>query len=1051
HSMGCLACGETTPAGARFCPQCGVPISTATSPAIEPALREQVLTNLRAEHRLVTVVFADMTSSVSRTVGLSAEEATDLVNPLLEAMVELMVRYGGRIDRFLGDGVLAVFGVPTAHEDDPIRAVRAALDLRDRAEELGLATTAGINTGRVYFGPVGSSLHEELTVMGPTVSLAARLQGAAGSGEVYLGESTREHVHRAFDLSSRTLTIKGIDEPVAAYRAERLLDEPDKVRGIEGLRAEMVGRRRELDTLMTRLGGGETVALVGPAGLGKSRLAAEFHVRATAEGYAWMEGRCLEHTTYTPYAPFADMLGRHLGFPRDPAPLLDDLAALVSSGALTAEKATEIAPFIVRMMGWSLGGDRDLPVTEATSDLRKRLTIDSLTTYLTARSVLAPVVVFVDDLHWADELSVDALISLHRASAGRQLILTAYRPESDTAATRLAADLASGLLSLALMELTEEQSREMIRDLLTVSGLPAELESRIVDQARGNPFYVEELIRSLIQRAVLVLGSHGWEATGPVDEMVLPESVEALVISRFDRLPIEARRAGQVASVIDQAFTEDVFTNMAGPELASRLAMLVSAGFLAPERLEPVTEYSFTHALTRQAIYSSLLPSQQSDLHERAGNAIAQLDPSDCEALAYHYERSDNHAQAVRHLFEAGRRAVDGFLTEAAHGYLERGLARVQLLPAADQPPWAARLRAHKGELLERMARHGEARSELGSALEFLADDPHQEAKICWLVGRTHRLEGEFDEAHLWYDRAERALDDLADRNSAEAHRGWLDIQVERAFALYFGGRGRELPQLNERVEPVAVAHGTPAQRSDYLRSRVLYGYIETRFVVSPTTVDLAKEGLALAVEGADPGRIANMRFVFGFALLWADRLEEALPVLEQAVTEAGRVGDLVLENRALVYRAVARRRAGLTDSAEEAAHQALECSSRLGNDEYAGHARGVLAWVHWRRGEVLAGREEGEAALGAWGSLEHDGMSGLETEFGWLAVWPLVAIAAEEDDWDTAAERLRLTRVPWERPTPPDLDTAIEQAIETPTAETITEAIALAATHRLL
>ncbi|MDX1448632.1 MAG: adenylate/guanylate cyclase domain-containing protein, partial [Acidimicrobiia bacterium] len=169
----CQACGQESPADARFCSQCGARLA-APDLSVPSELRSQVMSDLRGEERLVTVVFADMTESVRRTSGLDAEQATRLVNPLLETMVELMVRYGGRIDRFLGDGVLAVFGVPAAHEDDPIRAVRAAMELKERAAELGLAVTAGVNTGRVYFGPVGSDLHEELTVMGPTVNLAAR-------------------------------------------------------------------------------------------------------------------------------------------------------------------------------------------------------------------------------------------------------------------------------------------------------------------------------------------------------------------------------------------------------------------------------------------------------------------------------------------------------------------------------------------------------------------------------------------------------------------------------------------------------------------------------------------------------------------------------------------------------------------------------------------------------------------------------------------------------------------------------------------------------------
>lgn len=1047
--MECKACGETPPAGARFCPQCGGPLDTATAPAIEPALRDQVLTSLRAEHRLVTVVFADMTGSVSRTVGLGAEEATQLVNPLLEAMVELMVRYGGRIDRFLGDGVLAVFGVPTAHEDDPIRAVRAALDLRDRAEELGLAVTAGINTGRVYFGPVGSSIHEELTVMGPTVNLAARLQGAAGSGVVLLAESTREHVHRSFELSPRSLTIKGIDEPVAVFTAERLLDEPEKVRGIEGLRADLVGRDRELSALESALEGTHNpVAVVGPAGLGKSRLAAEFHATATGRGYTWLEGRSLEQTEDVPYAPLADLLARRLGSSGQAAALLSDLDELVSSGDLGSEDAHSIAPFLAQVMGVTLGEERDRPVTESSSELRKRLTIDALVTYLGARAAASPTVMFIDDLHWADELTVEVLIGLHRTTPSLVMV-TAFRPEPDTAAERLTAVLGDDLTSLKLTELSPEQSRDLIRHLLTISGLPEAVEDKIVEQAQGNPFYVEELIRSLIQQGVVTRVADQWTMVGAGDEIALPESVEALVMSRFDRLPIETRRAGQVASVLDKVFTESVFTALVGPDLTANLAMLVSGGFLRIERDEPVPEYSFIHDLTRQAIYASLLPSQQAEFHERAGDAIVLIDPDDSDALAYHYERSTNDAKAVRYLFEAGRRAVDSFSTDAALGYLERGLDRAQSLPDADD--WTARYRSRKGELLERMARHSEARHELEAALEHLRGDPEEETRLWRLIGQTHRLDNDYDQAHVCYDKAEEALDRVPDRDTAHAHGAWLDCQIERAFALYFGGRGRDLPQLADTVEPIAKAHGTPGQRSDLLQIRILYGFAAERFRLSPATVAMAEEALSLAREGGDPGRIANVEFMYGFALLWADRSKEAVPILERALVDARKVGDVMLENRAVSYVAIALRRVGLSKRAKEVAPDALSLADSLDDGYYRGHARGVLAWVHWNHGDVERTLEEGKAALTAWGTVTEDEHHGYGTEFAWLALWPLAAAAAERQEWTEAAERLRELLVPWERHRPPDLDEAIRAAINSPNASTLVPALDLARVHGFL
>jgi class 3 adenylate cyclase len=337
------------------------------------------MSNLRGEERLVTVVFADLTESVRRTSELSPEEATELVNPLLEAMVELMVRHGGRIDRFLGDGVLAVFGVPATHEDDPIRAVRAAIALRERAHSLDLSVSAGINTGRVYFGPVGSSLHEELTVMGPTVNLAARLQSAAGGDVVLVGEATEAHVRNAFHLARVTLMVKGLDEPVTGYRAESVVDHPDKVRGIEGLRAGLVGRDTELGILHRSLdGGGQTIFVVGEAGLGKTRLVSELNTLVAARGGNWLEGRCLELTSHVPYAPFIDLLHRHLRTSGSDT-LEGALTQSVRAGSLDEERVTQISPYLRELLGHR-NGENLADMDPATAEQQKMRIIDAIVT-----------------------------------------------------------------------------------------------------------------------------------------------------------------------------------------------------------------------------------------------------------------------------------------------------------------------------------------------------------------------------------------------------------------------------------------------------------------------------------------------------------------------------------------------------------------------------------------------------------------------------------------------------------------------------------------------
>jgi class 3 adenylate cyclase/tetratricopeptide (TPR) repeat protein len=1000
------------------------------------------MSDLRGEERLVTVVFSDMTESVRRTSGLTAEEATVLVNPLLETMVELMVRFGGRIDRFLGDGVLAVFGVPASHEDDPFRAVRAALELRERAADLGLAVTSGVNTGRVYFGPVGSELHEELTVMGPTVNLAARFQSSASAGEIVVGQSTAAHLRAAFELTPVTLTIKGIGEPVGAFKAERLLDHPDKVRGVEGLRAEMIGRDDELEDLVSVLGAGAAAAVIGPAGVGKSRLASEFRTQVVAAGGRWLEGRCLELTQTTSYAPFVDLFARHLPQGDRRTGLVAVLESMTADGVLSPERVDAIAPFLAHLLGTSLGDDRDLRVRESSAELRRTLAIGAVVEYLTAWSRSGPAVVFLDDVHWADSLSRDVIRALARSESDL-LLLLAYRPD-DAAPGYFDDDVP--LLELRLEALSRGECQRLISRLLTTSGLPGWLETQILEHAQGNPFYVEELIRSLIQKGAIARTGTGWTTAGDGIELELPESVEGVLMSRFDRLASSTRRAAKAASVLDRSFDEATLAAIAGHGLVGELETLTGAGILVAEPFPP-TRYSFVHALTRQAIYLNLLPSQRAELHEQAARALENAPDQDVEQIATHYAASRNHSKAVEYQLRAGERSLAAFTNDTARAFLESGMRRIEELEEDMRAPWRGRYLARLGELFERMALHTEARAALTSALSEGGHDPISAAGIARLIGQTHRLEGDFDAAHEAYDQAERLLGDADDEQSAA--REWIRVQKERGMALYFGGRGRELPDHNARVEPVVALHGTAAQQADHLYGQVLSSFVDDRFVVPAATVMKARQALDLAERGADPGRVAEGRFGLGFALLWADQVPEAAETLTRTVEETIRLGAVTEGCRARAYLAVALRRLGDVEAAAGAAADALVAARGIGSSYYEGHALAVACWVAWKRGEECD--ELGAEAFAAWGPLERDGVSGLDTEFAWLAVWPRVAAAIQRHDFDAAVDHLRAILTPWERPMPDEVRDVVVASVSDRSRRAIETAIGVARSHGYL
>ncbi len=1064
----CELCSADLQDGARFCSSCGAPVGGAgqgplgggfSRLALSTDVRGRLLTDIEGEHRLVTVVFADLTSFVKRTRDLHPEEAMQLVNRLLEAMVETLLRYGGRVDRFLGDGLLAVFGIPETHEDDPERAVRAALDIRERAEELELGVAVGINTGRVYFGPVGSSLHEELTVMGPVVNLAARLQTEAKEGQVLIGLSTRSHVYAAFDLHPLTVKVKGIEEPIQAYLAERLLDHPDKVRGVEGLQAELVGRDRELDRLESacELAGGRFVTLVGEAGVGKSRLAAEFHHRFVKRGGVWLEGRGLELTRHVGYGPIRDMLRRSVGNPDTAVETLRrSIRELTTAGRLSQDWLEEVGPFLVALVAEE--GLEDPRVVRAAPQQRKSITATAISDYLEALVGDRPTVVFLDDLHWSDELTIDLLARLiPRLDSSPVTLLGSYRPDPGSPGQELLkramAASPESFETLLLRELSESDSRQMIRSLLAVDRLPGSLEEFVLARAEGNPFYLEELVRSLIQNGVIFRNGVGWRASGEISELGVPDSVQALVMSRVDRLDRQVRRCAQIASVLGRRFIRPLVESIAKRDVEKDLDILTDAGIVYAERLVPVEEYTFVHALSQEAVYETLLPSRRAELHEAAAEIMERLFPAEIEALAYHYERSRNHAKAVEYLLAAGERAMEAFVTGAALGYLDRGSERVGCMHRdEDRRQWESRFRARRGEMLERLARHEEARAELKCALELAAHGPSEEAGLHRLLGQTHRLQGQFEKAHASYDEAERVLDASLERDSTSHRRAWIEIQKERAFALYFGGREYELPEHNARTAQVVEEHGSAVQRVDHLIGRLLSDFRRHRFAVPPGVVSDARRALELASEAADVGRIAELRFALGFALLWADECDGAEEMLLKALRDADRIGDVMLENRALSYYATCLRRLDRPSDTRRVSQLAWEAARELKDGYYQGHALANLCWTNWRDGSFAEARRLGVGAYAAWGKKEDHRGKGLGTEFAFLAVWPLAAMALEAGDVAEALDHLRHLASPWERTVPSDLREAIDEAWSGAGGlDTVTWAVQLARHYRLL
>ena len=550
--------------------------------AMPAALAEKMRSDRAAgERRPVTVLFADVVGSTALVESMDPEDWTAIVNEAFDAMSTAIYRYEGTIARLMGDAVLAFFGAPVAHEDDPQRAVRAALDmiraidseLRPRVQrEQGsdFRIRAGINTGEVVVGVVGSDLAYEYTAMGDAVNVASRIHSAAEPGTLLVTAATYRFVMPVVEAVDRgELDVKGKSGPIRLHEIRGLRATPGPARGLAGRQSALVGRDGELTRLeqafgAVRAGQGRVACVIGDAGLGKSRLLAEFARSARAPADAdviWAQGQCLSYGQGIPYHLVIDLLRSLVGIgaTADEAEFADALERRTRD--LLGETWADTYAYLAHMSGLPLTPELASRITRVDFEVLKRYVAavhQLVQAMATARGACA-VVLVCEDAHWADASSVDVIYqAMPLANELPLMWLVTSRPERGATGWRLitaARDIfGEALVEVRLSPLSTEYTRQLVANLLEIESLPDEVRDVILAKAEGNPFFVEEVIRMLIDRGAIVERDGRWIATGEIGDVEIPGTLQGLLLARIDRLPPSARRTIRTASVIGRQF-----------------------------------------------------------------------------------------------------------------------------------------------------------------------------------------------------------------------------------------------------------------------------------------------------------------------------------------------------------------------------------------------------------------------------------------------------------------------------------------------------------------
>ena len=697
-SGSCISCGTVLPREPRFCPSCGTPVGDGPSGPGE-------------ERKLVTVLFADVTGSTALGEGLDPESLRAVLDTYFQAMRREIEAEGGTVEKFIGDAVVAVFGVPAAHEDDPARALRAALRMLARLDEvndvleaghgLRLQIRIGVTTGEVLAS--SDPTPGEPMVTGDTVNTAARLQTAAETGAVLVGERTARAV-RGFRFGAPIeLDLKGKARPVTALALLGGDGAPD--RGVPGLQAPMVGRDRELDVLRSVFDRvvderrPHLVTVYGDPGVGKSRLTREFLTWAATHPSepTVTVGRCLPYGDGITYWPLAEILKSHLGV-RDSDPADDVLARLDALHAMAPDSIDGVR--LRAALAATLGlDDPRSPVERRDPREVRRDVHGAWRWFLSALAARAPTLVVIEDVHWADAALLDLLEELAEGVGGAVLFVCPARPELTDRRPTWGGGRRN-VSSLALDPLTSDESDRLIRLLLDVEDLPPPVHTRILERAEGNPFFLEEIVRHLIDEGSIELAGDRWRATSRIDEVEIPDTVQGVLSARIDLLEPADKRTLQLAAVVGRVFwpgSVRAQLNGDGDALEATLERLRSRDLVLSRigsALAGEYEFIFKHVLTRDVAYESLPRRDRARAHAAVAawieDATGERVREFAELLAHHYLRAyegtreteshpehvrELHGRALEALLDAARQARQRFAVGKAFRLVDEALA----------------------------------------------------------------------------------------------------------------------------------------------------------------------------------------------------------------------------------------------------------------------------------------------------------------------------------------------------------------------------------------
>jgi class 3 adenylate cyclase/tetratricopeptide (TPR) repeat protein len=945
--MRCEGCETENPHDARSCAVCGAPLKSASAPAA-PRSAEPSPPGAAAEgeRRFVTVMFADVSGFTALGERMDPEALRGLMTACFDHLVPVIRKHDGAIDKFIGDEIMVLFGAPLAHENDPERALRCALEMKDALSAFNaregseLDIHFGINSGLVFAGGIGPTGRQDYSVMGDAVNLASRLEGESLAGEVLVGPETHRLTEHLFEFADAgSLRLHGKKDTVHAFRLVGALEAyAARLRpGSGGMGSALVGRKAEMGVFLDffdRLAGGAggVISVFAEAGMGKSRLVAEARRQATERGITWLEGHTLSMGEGVSYGPLLEVIQSDMGIELDDKEPERWIQLERRMNQVLSGEAVDLLPYVATFLNLTVPKELEDRVKYLDGEGMGQQIFRSMRRYFGRLAEEHPLVLVFEDVHWLDGSSLALLEHLLPLAAEQPLVICCVgRPEADSPAARLRDILPhSGAphAEIDLPPLSDEESVELVRNLVGLADFTPGLRLSILARADGNPFFLEEVVRALIDLGGIVREDGGWRFAAQAEDLPVPDTLKGVIMARIDRLDEDLRRVLRLASAVGRSFLYRVLRELARVDetLDEELEALQGLTLIREKTRAPELEYMFKHALVQEATYESILLERRRELHGQVGACIERLFADGLDEfypiLAYHYSRAEDWAKAHEYLSKAadraGRIAAD---TEALEHYRRALAAYGRAFGDSWDPVDRARFRRKMGEAHYRLGEHGQAQEHFVEALRALGaplpgSRPGLYLAICREAFRqaAHRLlpsvfrwgrrvdEGVAVERCLLYGvlasmdlfgNTERyVLDSLLSLNLAESH------GIDDGAAIGLGGAALSLlvfraPGLArsyvKRLTGLAARTDQPLHRGLSWMGLTHYENTTGRFQAALEHADLAAEAYYRA---GDMRQAAIAVCVSTDDLLYLGRAEECLARARRVVALAEEAGD---------------------------------------------------------------------------------------------------------------------------------------------------------------